>query len=68
MRGVDVDDVKTGFPGTQCRLPMPAAEIADVLPIHGPGLIWLAVQVWHATDAQCYFPRQQVGAASATGP
>jgi len=68
MRGIDVDDVKTRFPGTKCRLPMPAAKISDVLRIHGSGLKWITPQVWHATDAQCYLPRQQVGTASAAGP
>ena len=68
MRGIDIDDVKTRFPGTQCCRSMPAAEITDVLLVHGTGLKWVTVHIWHVADAQRYFSSQQVSAAGAAGP
>jgi len=68
VRGVDVHDVKTCFPSTQCCVPMPAAQISDVLLIHGPGLKWMPPHVWYAVDAQRYLPCQQVRGPGTAGP
>ncbi len=68
MSGIDVDDVKTCVPGTKRRVPMPATQVAYILLVHGPGLIGMAGYVWHATNTQRYFPRQQVRCTSTACP
>ena len=48
MSGIDIDDVEPRVARSDCSLPVPAAEVANVGLVHRAGLEGVASEVWQA--------------------